>query len=566
MKLKTTLLIFIFAVLFIGLYSCKKEAFNINQNPNNATDSTITYEVILPSAQNATARLVSRNWGWLQNYLGYWARSGTYAPNTQEETYDITTNFQSQIWSGFYDNLYDYEVMQLAAAKEGATFYEGIAKIMKAHDYEILVSIYDNVPYKEALQIANIKTPKYDKGVDIYKDLLFQIDKGIDLIKKADTAEAGPNGNVISNDVMFGDLVVSGTTYKQMKTNWAKFANTIKLRILTKFMNGGVEGGSAQVGTAAQYATGVDLAVEFNKIRNEGSGFLDEVTGDAVVNPGYATDKGNPFYNLYIKDNNGSKTSSNDYYKGNYFAVGDGTTDGFYVQLLDDRAYGFYSQVSGKLKGVKYGLASSTDNSADKLSGIGFGLSYAADESQRIITVAESKMLQAECIHRGFISGDAKTTLNEGIAASFNTLFERFGFDGVTMADTYIADNFDVPAVDYSAVPVDARSAAGGIYTIITQKWLALNGIAPYEVWSDYRRIDFSSTTHHFVYGGRATGLSQAFIAPPISVSTSKPASIKEIPLRLLYPQSEYLYNAANVGAQPSTGTYPFTRTFWDLN
>jgi len=114
MKQKKFLLFFVFA-LVLGLFSCKKESFNINQNPNEATDSTIAYNVILPAAQNSSARIVARNWGWLQNYLGYWARSGTYAPNTEEETYNITTNFQAGIWSGMYDNLYDYQTMQIAA-------------------------------------------------------------------------------------------------------------------------------------------------------------------------------------------------------------------------------------------------------------------------------------------------------------------------------------------------------------------------------------------------------------------------------------------------------------------
>jgi len=41
---KIFLLFFAFALIF-GMYSCKKENFNINQNPNNATDSTVAYNV-----------------------------------------------------------------------------------------------------------------------------------------------------------------------------------------------------------------------------------------------------------------------------------------------------------------------------------------------------------------------------------------------------------------------------------------------------------------------------------------------------------------------------------------
>lgn len=85
------------AILIIaGVSSCSKETLNVNQNPNQPTDSTIAYNAILPAALNNTARAVATNWGWLQNWLGYWARSGTYAPSTTEESYNVTTNFKEE--------------------------------------------------------------------------------------------------------------------------------------------------------------------------------------------------------------------------------------------------------------------------------------------------------------------------------------------------------------------------------------------------------------------------------------------------------------------------------------
>lgn len=164
--------------------------------------------------------------------------SGTYAPNTAEETYELTTNFQAQIWTNIYDNLYDYEAMRISASKEKAQFYEGIARIMKSHNFAILVDIYNNVPYSESLKGAANITPKYDKGIDIYKDLLRQIDTGIALIKNADAG--GPNKTITTDDIMFGETLFPGTSVDDMRVRWAKFGNSLKLRILTKFMNGGV--------------------------------------------------------------------------------------------------------------------------------------------------------------------------------------------------------------------------------------------------------------------------------------------------------------------------------------
>jgi hypothetical protein len=103
---------------------------------------------------------------------------------------------------------------------------------------------------------------------------------------------------------------------------------------------------------------------------------------------------------------------------------------------------------------------------------------------------------------------------------------------------------------------------------IMSQKWLALNGFAPFEVWSDYRRVDFSSSRgiKHFQYGGKSIDFAgiDFTVGPAISKSPSNTRT--EIPLRLLYPQNEYQFNAQNVGSQPSAGSYPFARIFWDRN
>jgi len=561
MKKIKIILLLIAGAFMMGLSSCSKEDFNINKDPNNATDSTIAYNVILPSAQNNTARIVARNWGWLQCYLGYWARSGTYAPNTQEETYELTTSFQSGIWSGMYDNLYDYQTMQIQASKAGATFYEGIARIMKAHNFALLVDIYNNVPYSQALKGSAVTTPKYDNGLDIYKDLLRQLDTAIDHIKTADESSTGPNAHILTDDIMYGTIMKPDATIASMKVDWAKFANTLKLRILTKMMNGGLEKNtSGSVGTDPTYAMPkADIQKEFDIIAAEGSNFITE---DAEVNPGYKSDKGNPFYNLYVADDAGTPTSNSVYYKANIYAVGDRAAatpvDGYYLYNNDLRATDLYTTVGGKYRGVAYGLPSATENAAATLSGIGAGAYRGVDKPQRILSAAESYFLQAECINRKFISGDAQTTLENGITASFISLGQT-----ATDATDYITFNAGYADVDYTASEypgAGGNGAIGGLYTIISQKWFALNAIAPYEVWSDYRRIDMSATKHHFQYGF-STGFDAG---PAISVSPSNTKS--EIPCRLLYPQNEYLYNPANVGAQPSLGSYPFSRVFWDLN
>lgn len=529
--MKRTIYMAAAAILLIaGASSCKKSAFDINKNPNQATDSTVSHDVILPAALHATGAAVSTPYGFLQNWLGYWARSGTYAPNVIEESYQITTNFNTGVWNNLYDNAYDYQIMMIKAIQADADFYEGIARIMKSHNFQMLVDVYGNVPYTEALKGNANPTPKYDNGADIYKDLLRQIDTGIALIKGADVAK---NRDIATNDIMFG----------ANKTLWAKFGNTLKLRMLVHLMNGGILSPQATV-------AGFDIPGELAKINTEGSGYLG-ADQNAQINPGYKTDKPNPFYNSYKFSTTNVATANSVYYKANEFGID------YYGWLADPRQTRFYVAGALGLKGVAYGLPPINDNVATNLAGIGPALGASATASVPIMTAAESFLLQAEARQRGFITSGptAAVLLQSGI-------LESFKFTGVaspaSALTAYESFNASYPDVDINGVAQYPGGPVGGLFTIISQKYLALNGLNTLEVWTDYRRVNMSSTVTTFVYG-EGGGFDPG---PPISVSPQKPAGAK-IPIRLLYPQTEYNYNAGNVGAQGTITTQ--TKIFWDL-
>lgn len=554
-----------------GVTSCSKSSFDINANPNQPTDSTIAYNVLLPAALNNTARVTVNSWGWLQNWLGYWARSGTYAPNTTEETYDVTTSFPAvaSVWSNLYDNNYDYQTMQIQATKVGADFYTGIARMMKSHNFQILVDLYNNVPYSQALKGGSVTTPVYDKGIDVYKDLFRQIDTAMALIQNANEAASGPNKNILTDDIMFGTSRYTGTTMAAAKQRWSKFGNTLKLKMLIHLTGGGVIAPNTTV-------SGIDLNSEFAKLTAASfsltiNGSATTVTNygflgageNAAVNPGYsnANDaKQSPFYNSYVKNSAGTTTANSQYFKANSFAIE------YYDWNGDPRKSRFYDAGSDGFKGVAYGLPSSTDNSADRLAGIGVGVYRSNSADSWILTGAESLFLQAEARHRGFLSGGANTMLQSAITESFVLVGST-----ATAAASYITGNATYPDVDYAGVSQGTGLPAGGLFTIISQKWFALNAIDPLEVYCDYRRVNMKTKTgadiDHFIYGqgggfapSAGSGYPANTVGPPISVASSNTAT--SIPTRLLYPQSEYNYNPANVGAQGTISKYG--KVFWD--
>ncbi|MFN4893065.1 MAG: SusD/RagB family nutrient-binding outer membrane lipoprotein [Bacteroidota bacterium] len=519
------------AILLTASTGCRKSQFNINQNVNSVTDSTVTYDVVLPAALNTTGAIVGVSWGPIQNWMGYWARSGSYAPNVTEETYDVTSLFGNGIWNNCYDNNYDYQIVQVKAGQAGATFYEGIARIMKAHNFMILVDVYGNIPYSQAMKGGANPTPAYDLGINVYRDLFRQLDTGINLIKNAVVTTTNANKGIATNDIVF----------QGNKDKWARFANTLKLRMI--------------IHTYA--VAGIDKAAEMARINTEGSGFLG-VGEDVMVQPGYLADKPNPFYNSYKFTVAGAQTANNNYYRANKWGID------YYSYNLDPRRNRFYEAGSGGFIGVAYGLPPITANASAVLAGIGPGLYKTNTSPQAIMTSAESFFLQAEARLRGFItSGSSVATLtNTGI-------FESFRYIGAGDASSYIAGNAGYADVDVNAVanvPANAPGTppVGGLYTIISQKWFALNGINTLEVWTDYRRLGYnevvssSPVNDRFLYGA-GVGYDPG---PPISVAPQNTST--KIPVRYLYPQSEYNYNPANVGAQGAVDRY--TKIFWDIN
>jgi hypothetical protein len=149
-----------------------------------------------------------------------------------------------------------------------------------------------------------------------------------------------------------------------------------------------------------------------------------------------------------------------------------------------------------------------------------------------VMTSTEAMFLVAEATARGWLAGDAKTAYRNAVTESFVTLGVP---SAVTTANTYL-DGTNVKV----AWP-DAGTQTEKIAVIIWQKYFALVGIQPNETWTDVRRL--------------------GIVAPALSVAPERGSN--PIPIRLLYPQSEYNFNAASVGAQGPISQFT-SRIFWD--
>ena len=291
-------------------------------------------------------------------------------------------------------------------------------------------------------------------------------------------------------------------------------------------------------------------------------------------NPGYSgVDKGNPFFNAYKTNTDGSASANDVYYKANEWGIEYYKADADpRVSNLLNAAYGsrLYVAGTGGMVGVKYGLPPITANASTVLAGFGPGVYRTATSPQCILSAAESFFLQAEARFRGWITSGptAQALMTSGIYESFTFLGVP---NPVTAANAYILANGGYPDVDYLAAPLATGGAPGGLFTILQQKWFAMNGIATLETWTDWRRVPYTEVATKIISTGAAApttnfvyGDAGGYSAGPFRSVSPQITPADNIPVRYLYPQSEYNYNTANVGAQGSITRY--SRVFWDLN
>jgi len=369
---------------------------------------------------------------------------------------------------------------------------------MKALHFQILVDTYGNIPYSQALQGLSSAQPAYDDAKTVYEDLFKQIDAALTLFNDADKF-AAQGGTVLNPGA--NDIMFKGDIGK-----WRRFANTLKLRMLLRQS----EKADRQAFVQAQLAS----------IKASGYGFL-KSGENAAVNPGYANSAGqqSPFYGTYGYQVNGQPIEAYNVNRGNKYGIN------FYQSTNDPRLAEFYAPVTGTtFNGTFFGTIAPLVNS--QVSGIGPGLLNNVNQPAYILTSHEAFFLQAEAAQRSFIAGDPKALYQQAITESFVNV-------GLTAAD----------AVTYhsqATANVGWDSSTDKIQAIITQKWASLNGWSPFEAWSDYRRLGI----------------------PNVPISQDPSTSVKQIPVRLLYPQSEFNYNSTAVKAQGEVSQFT-TKIFW---
>jgi hypothetical protein len=163
----------------------------------------------------------------LFRYSAIWSQQITAQAGRQTENYSLYNLADTEVngvWRTMWYAGILADIEELLKADPATTHphYFGIAKVIKAFAYSLLVDYWGDIPFSEALQGVSNVQPAIDDDAEIYPQLLILLDQAIADLK---TSSA---------------LIAPGTAdyiYGGNATRWIRTANVLKLRIYLKLAN-----------------------------------------------------------------------------------------------------------------------------------------------------------------------------------------------------------------------------------------------------------------------------------------------------------------------------------------
>ena len=544
MKNNKFLVTILAAALSFSATSCTNEFLDVNDNPNAIQAENITPDLILPGAISQAYRTQAGNMMQFGNLMmNSWAgNSYTIAgPFSREFSLaSVDNTFYRGIWEGLYPRIANFDQMEkFSNVNHKQDYYIAIAKIMKAYYMQYIVDLYGDAPYSEAFMGQQNTTPKYDNDADIYKSLITKLEEANALIAAADEHAEEP----ISDIVFHGDM-----------DKWKALSNTIKLKMLIRM--------SKVTGDLATYRNA--------KLQTlAGQTFINE---EVVVNPGYTAssdDQMNPYILNWAR--NAANQQASNYavvvvseHMANALERNRILNDANYSKfnnITDPRKSRLFTNVASVdsdgvaftgLKGVRQGNVPGQPGvpvnnvNTSKLgignfaggASIGTWADVIAENNDRggvLFSAAESNLLQAEAALRWptIFTFDPAENFNNAITANGDWL-------GVPTAATtnYLSQIATRPGLGWTGTDTQKIEA------IMTQKWIALTNINPTEMFIEYNRTGYPFT--------------------PMATTAQFPNK----PYRLVYPNSEYAANSANVPNISSAQVFVKNQytPFWNQN
>jgi len=453
MNLKYFKIIAVFSgVLILG--SCKK-MLDINKDPDRlpATNNNVYPQLLT----NAEVNLGFENGSDLYRYtteIMQQMSGNASQPNQTYEyyRYNIAGSDENNVWGNMYANtLSDLELVIKQSTAAGSPYYSGIAKMMKAYEYSLIVDTWGDVPFTEAMQLDANTTPHYDDDATIYPKLINLLTEGINDVNAAtSTLSPGTNSTIYSN-----------ATFATVRPQWIKFANTLKLRLLLHYSKKDPVFCVAQI-TALVNTAGITFMA--SNADNFSHPFFNNPNQRNSIE---TFERNRPGYLYADQQLVGMMNTRTDPRRPFYFTdfpFGSGNYVGVSAANPPAAANSNYSRIHTFLRGAV--IAGTTPP-----------FTYSGAAPQRMLTFAEYNFIRAEAALMG-APGSAQQFFQDGITASMQEV-------GVAPAaiTAYLATNGTLTGTN-----------AQKLQQIIEEKYIALFGVAV-EPWTDWRRTGFPVLT-----------------------------------------------------------------------
>ncbi|MBS1982385.1 MAG: hypothetical protein OJF59_000436 [Cytophagales bacterium] len=440
----------ILSLVIAGTLTSCSDFLNVNTNPTAQKNASIP--LVLTASQGSLAFYVGSDF-YLYSSI-FTQQSCGQGSSTQTRFYDqyILTNADvNNAFTSYYaGTLADLDYIKKNTYSQGNPQYGGIAKLLQAYTYGILVDMWGALPYVSAMKGVANPQPQYDSSKTIYDSLFVLIDKGIADLNKTNT-----------RTIAAEDLIYSGNISK-----WVKFGNTLKLRL------------------ALHYAK-VDNGTMLNTVISAGGPFMAANTDNFQLTFDNVTNRQNPIHQFELYRANydfpgnflvNMMNTKNDPRRPFYFTsypAGSApyTTTGTYKGAVSTDATGVqYSRMHTYMRGNML-----SDNGTRTGSGLNAtSLTYTGMAPQRMLTFAEFNFIMAEAV---LVYGvTAPQTADQYYQAGVTASMQDAGVSAANIS-TYIG----------ALAPVVLQ-------TLIEEKYVALYGV-PVEPWSDWRRTSFPSIT-----------------------------------------------------------------------
>jgi hypothetical protein len=544
------------AVLAIAGAGCKK-FLDVNKNLNSPTPSSVQLSMVLSGAERNIASNMALGTG-LGNTMSIYVHQMT--GRVGADRYGAGASG----WEGMYSAISNLNVIISRGATENRFAYVGVAKILKAYTFSILVDVYGDVPFSEFDKFeAGITQPKFDKGSDIYPQL----------IKMLDEAIADINNPIVNPSKPGADDYI----YKGNLTNWIKAANTIKLKLYTQVRL--VQDVKAQVtALLASPATLINSQAEsfmmpygpvgatddrhpaygdYNATQRGGqlfSPWLYEIMRGRNANILNGIDDPRIPYYIYnqktpIGGSNGTPENCTEYRDGGFISICFASTG----PCRDGSNSQTYSLMGIYPAGGRYdagaGIAVNTVGQANAGTGA---------LPHQFLTYADRLYLEAELINVGLAPGTERAVFSKALDESFlqiDNIIVNYVKPGTAgAAQTVPAIATQTATTNYKTAVLaayDAASAAKKLEYIMTEKWI--NRIEnPVDSYTDYRR-----TKYPVLFSAAPEGTASSVTGPDGKVTPV--SNDRKYPWSLPFSTNEIALNK-NALPQKAAETY---KVFW---